>query len=102
MGMYLGAKSLPTPLYDANNVSFVYGDRTKYHYATSDQKRIWSEEGASVGSYQAGGTTDLPQNFRCVRNLGIDKVQKQNLNEKEYPAQAFEYIPEGELSLIHI
>lgn len=102
MGMYLGAKSLPTPLYDANNVSFVYGDRTKYHYATSDQKRIWSEEGASVGSYQAGGTTDLPQNFRCVRNLGIDKVQKQNLNEKEYPAQAFEYIPEGEYVTVKV
>ncbi|MEI3444882.1 MAG: hypothetical protein V8R04_12160 [Bacteroides thetaiotaomicron] len=26
MGMYLGANSLPSPLYDANNVSFVYAD----------------------------------------------------------------------------
>lgn len=37
MGMYLGANSLPSPLYDANNVSFVYADRANYHYATSDK-----------------------------------------------------------------
>lgn len=92
MGMYLGAKSLPTPLYDANNISFVYQDRIKYHYTTSDQKRIWSEEGASVGLYPSNGS-DIPENFRCVRNLGIDKTTELFLSENDYPAQAFEYLP---------
>lgn len=77
MGMYLGANSLPSPLYDANNVSFVYADRANYHYATSDKKRIWSEEGASVGDYYVGNA-DAPQSFRCVRNLGIDKAKMIN------------------------
>lgn len=98
MGMYLGANSLPTPLYDANNISFVYADRTNYHYTTSDKKRIWSEEGASVGNYPTSGTVEknLPHNFRCVRNLGIDKAPKgEELTVDEYPKQAFEYIPNG-------
>lgn len=94
MGMYLGAKSLPSPLYDANNISFVYGDRTNYHYTTSDKKRIWSEEGASVGDYPKDVIgKDLPQNFRCVRNLGIDKALNQDITINDYPKQAFEYIP---------
>lgn len=94
MGMYLGANSLPSPLYDANNVSFVYADRANYHYATSDKKRIWSEEGASVGDYYVGNA-DAPQSFRCVRNLGIDKAKNDKLEKTEYPKQAFEYIAEG-------
>lgn len=102
MGMYLGAKSLPTPLYDANNISFVYADRTNYHYTTSDQKRIWSEEGASVGAYPAGATgKNIPQSFRCVRNLGIDKTRNQTITEEEYPKQAFEYYPSGTLVKVY-
>lgn len=92
MGMYLGAKSLPSPLYDADNISFAYEDRANYHYATSDCKRIWSEEGASVGNYYVSNADD-PQNFRCVRNLGIDKSKSDKLEVTEYPDQAFEYIP---------
>ncbi|WP_185911622.1 MULTISPECIES: fimbrial protein [Bacteroides] len=97
MGMYLGAKSLPTPLYDANNISFVYGDRINYHYTTSDKKRIWSEEGASVGDYPTNETEEknLPQNFRCVRNLGIDKGLNDELKKDGFPEQAFEYIESG-------
>lgn len=94
MGMYLGAQSLPSPLYDANNISFAYADRVNYHYTTSNKKRIWSEEGASVGDYPTDGT--IPQNFRCVRNLGIDKAKNDPLSkEKDYPKQAFEYLPTG-------
>lgn len=97
MGMYLGAKSLPTPLYDANNISFVYADRTDHHYTTSDKKRIWSEEGASVGDYPTYTTEekDLPHNFRCVRNLGLDKAPNEELKRDEYPQQAFEYLDQG-------
>lgn len=97
MGMYLGAQSLPTPLFDANNISFVYGDRTDYHYTTSDGKRIWAEEGASVGNYPVNAQVEKnrPQNFRCVRNLGIDKSPGSTLAEDDYPKQAFDYKPNG-------
>ena len=54
MGMYLGAKSLPSPLLDSENINFVYSERGKYHYSTSDEKRIWSEEGASVSPWKSG------------------------------------------------
>ena len=95
--MYLGAQSLPTPLFDANNISFVYGDRTDYHYTTSDGKRIWAEEGASVGNYPVNAQVEKnrPQNFRCVRNLGIDKSPGSTLAEDDYPKQAFDYKPNG-------
>lgn len=97
MGMYLGAQSLPTPLFDANNISFVYADRTNYHYTTSDGKRIWAEEGASVGNYPVNAQVEKnrPQNFRCVRNLGIDKSPGSTLAENDYPTQAFDYEPNG-------
>lgn len=92
MGMYLGAKSLPSPLYDADNILFDYNDKENYHYAASNNKRIWSEEGASVGNYDA--IKVIPQNYRCVRNLGIDKARSDQLSKNnDYPKQAFEYIP---------
>lgn len=96
MGMYLGAKSLPSPLFDADNITFVYEDRANYHYATSNGKRIWSEEGASVGDYSVT-YADPPKNFRCVRNLGIDKPAGQNTVNKtnDLPQQAYEYKPTG-------
>ncbi|MBD3591381.1 fimbrial protein [Bacteroides sp. GM023] len=96
MGMYLGAKSLPSPLFDADNITFVYDDRENYHYVTSDKKRIWSEEGASVGDYSVNNAK-LPRNFRCVRNLGIDKTTKQTTVDKtkDLPQQAYEYKSTG-------
>lgn len=94
MGMYLGAKSLPSPLHDADNVSFVYSQRGDHHYGTSDNKRIWAEEGASVGNFGDGwGAGGQPRNFRCVRNLGIDKTKNATLQQNEYPKEAFEYKP---------
>lgn len=38
MGMYLGAKSLPSPLVDSENINFIYSERGNYHYSTSDKK----------------------------------------------------------------
>ena len=96
MGMYLGAKSLPSPLFDADNISFDFDYKENHHYATSDQKRIWSEEGASVGNYATSDANRNPQNFRCVRNLGIDKKTETTVSkENDYPKQAFEYKPKG-------
>jgi len=95
MGMYLGAKSLPSPLVDSENINFIYSERGNYHYSTSDKKRIWGEEGASVGDlYADGGNAwgaGSAQNFRCVRNLGIDITQANDIKKETYPKQAFEY-----------
>lgn len=95
MGMYLGAQSLPSPLFDADNISFVYANRVNHHYGTSDNKRIWSEEGASIGDFGQGHTAGAtPKNFRCVRNLGIDKKKGDKLTNKEnedYPKKAFDF-----------
>lgn len=95
MGMYLGAQSLPSPLFDADNISFVYKDRVNHHYGTSDNKRIWSEEGASISDFGQGHNSGAtPKNFRCVRNLGIDKKKNDQLTYREnedYPKKAFDF-----------
>lgn len=99
MGMYLGAESLPSPLFDANNISFTYEERINYHYPTSDNKRIWSEEGASVGNFDEGwGAGNTPKNFRCVRNLGIDKKK---ISQDDYPKNAFDYKASGTMIKIN-
>lgn len=100
MGMYLGAKSLPSPLVDSENINFIYSERGKYHYATSDKKRIWGEEGASVGNFSDGwGAGQAPLNFRCVRNLGIDVKNENDIKEENYPAQAFDYEPNAKVKV---
>lgn len=91
MGMYLGAESLPSPLFDANNITFDSDNKEDWHYATSDNKRIWSEEGGSVGAFSVG-YAEKPRNFRCVRNLGIDKAE---IVKNDYPANAFDYKASG-------
>lgn len=99
MGMYLGAKSLPSPLLDSENINFVYSERGKYHYSTSDEKRIWSEEGASVSPWKSGWGAGSAQNFRCVRNLGIDVTQESDIKKTNYPNQAFEYKDEARVKV---
>ena len=103
MGMYLGAKSLPSPLVDSENINFIYSERGNYHYSTSDKKRIWGEEGASVGDlYADGGNAwgaGSAQNFRCVRNLGIDITQANDIKKETYPKQAFEYKDEARVKV---
>lgn len=98
MGMYLGAESLPSPLFDANNITYDHPNRVNYHYATSDKKRIWSEEGGSVGDFDHGYDEGekTPKNFRCVRNLGMDKTP---IAKDSFPGQAFEYMPTARIKL---
>lgn len=99
MGMYLGAKSLPSPLIDSENINFVYSERANYHYSTSDKKRIWGEEGASVGELGNGWGAGETKNFRCVRNLGIDVANATEITKNNYPSQAFEYKGEQEVTV---
>lgn len=99
MGMYLGAKSLPSPLVDSENINFIYSERGKYHYSTSDKKRIWGEEGASVSDWGSGWGAGNAQNFRCVRNLGIDVTKSSDIAKNNYPNQAFEYKDEAKVKV---
>ena len=63
--MYLGAQSLPSPLFTPPATGTVTSGDTKYRFQTSDGDNIWAEEGCTNGS-QAG------QAIRCVRNLGLE------------------------------
>ena len=78
--MFLGAKSLPSPLFDDRSVSSVTYDDGNNHYITSNKQKIWAEEGCSFGGISSYGSKNYPKLLRCVRNLGlsnkdaIDKV----------------------------
>lgn len=71
----LGDRSLTTPLMQygvriADQSEL--GHATRHHYATSDQKIIWAEEGVSSSGLTAGIDDMMPWQVRCVRNLGVD------------------------------
>lgn len=74
----LGRSSLPSPLMDFSQSelpgSCGEDNNTIYHYATSDGKKMWLDEGMS-SSYFVGGNADYnhaPWQVRCVRNFGAD------------------------------
>lgn len=91
IGLYLGAQSLPSPLFTAqdrsafrseynSNFSHDYILRNKFHYATSNEQRFWADEGASFGNLEitsgarpggGGEKVRIPEKFRCVRMLGV-------------------------------
>lgn len=90
IGMYLGAESLVTPLFDADahpeSEKIKSGD-VKYHYLLSNGAKLWSEEGSSFGKRDTGS----PQQLRCVRNLNLD-MNGDNANKKEMVVgNSFEY-----------
>ncbi|MBC8591965.1 DUF4906 domain-containing protein [Oscillospiraceae bacterium N12] len=80
-GMFLGAESLTTPLFDADaypeGTVSLNGD-TRFHYMMSDNQKLWGEEGCSFGSR---GYAGQPQTLRCVRNLNLD-MNLDNAEEK--------------------
>ncbi|MBQ2858594.1 MAG: DUF4906 domain-containing protein [Bacteroidaceae bacterium] len=70
--IYLGAASLPSPLFNPNlitNNSTVTNNQYQYHIAASNNRRLWAEEGSSTGNFSEGWGS-VPSNIRCVRNLG--------------------------------
>lgn len=87
----LGRNSLETPLLDYNlnykldspapttandiKVEQKHQANTRFHYATSNQRVLWAEEGATINPEVdvLTGTWNLPpQNIRCVRALGTN------------------------------
>ncbi|ADV43891.1 DUF4906 domain-containing protein [Bacteroides helcogenes] len=69
VSMFLGAKSLPTPMFDDKSITHVDYNDGGNHYITSDKNKIWAEEGCSFGS--TDDVEKFPRLLRCVRNLNI-------------------------------
>lgn len=86
-GMYLGATSIPSPLftYSPSMDEKVKSGNPKYHFMTSDNNKIWAEEGCSNNG---SGSNPTAQQIRCVRNLGIEGADsKTNVPPRPYEAQ---------------
>lgn len=80
-GMFLGAESLTTPLFDADSYprgSVLLEGDTRFHYLLSNNQKIWGEEGCSIGDRGYAGE---PKQIRCVRNLNLD-MNSYNATEK--------------------
>ena len=84
--LVLGRNSLETPLldYDLNTqlnsppnsaTEQSHQGNTRFHYATSNQRALWAEEGTTINPQVdnlVGGWNLPPQQVRCVRALGTD------------------------------
>ena len=72
ISMFLGAKSLPSPLFNDKSISKVSYNDGNNHYLTSDKQKVWAEEGCSFGTAMGKyGDSQYPKLLRCVRNLGM-------------------------------
>lgn len=76
--LILGRNVLPTPIMNYARTSVPEfcgkGGNTYYHFATSDNSIVWSEEGTSLSFFnqQANEYSRSPWQVRCIRNLGTD------------------------------
>ena len=118
--MVIGRNSLETPLMDyASNPVMKNagaGDNghhfnTRFHYATSNQRILWAEEGMSTSPFPSGAIAESewnkrPWQVRCVRALGtnlkIIEADELNpafsVNNAESPTQIYPtYFQDGTL-----
>lgn len=92
VGMYLGAESLVTPLFDADaHPEKISSDAVQYHYLLSNDQKFWANEGATFGLRNASGSGGYPQQLRCVRNLNLDMNAGNAENENIKVGNAFKY-----------
>lgn len=92
--MIIGARSLETPLMDftetptltasSKQINGINNSNTRYHYATSDARIVWAEEGLAVSDWwQNSGDNGWifgAWEVRCVRNLGANYDSQENIN----------------------
>ena len=93
MGMYLGAESLVTPLFDADShpVGSIKTGDSQYQYLLSNNQKLWSDEGASIGARNAPNSGGSPKQLRCVRNLNLDMNASNAENKDIKVSNAFKY-----------
>lgn len=90
-GMFLGAESLTTPLFDADSYpqgSVSLNGDTRFHYLLSNNQKIWGEEGCSIGDR---GYAGQPKQIRCVRNLNLDMNSSNATTESKKVGNVFTY-----------
>lgn len=94
----LGRRSLTSPIMqDFDNITLynsskqpdnINNQNTRYHYAASDNKKIWTEEGLSVSNILDTGNNSWELGawqVRCIRNLGLDESATTDISiEKAY------------------
>lgn len=73
----IGRNSLRTPLMNYDQTTLPAGcandANTLYHFASSDSKIVWVDEGASSSAFYGGGNwSHAPWQVRCIRNLGTN------------------------------
>lgn len=61
---------------------------TRYHFASSDKKNVWAEEGTSSSDWLQGDWDMGAWQIRCVRNLGVNM---ERVIETDPVTQAYEY-----------
>lgn len=93
----IGRNSLRTPLMNYDQLSLPAGcssdANTLYHFASSDNKIIWVDEGASSSTFYGGGDwSHAPWQVRCIRNLGTN-LTTITKGEKVTPAYLTEHDP---------
>lgn len=78
-----------TPVYgfDGNNVSS--DNNTRFHFASSDKKVVWAEEGTSTSDWYQGDWEFGAWEVRCVRNLGVNMGRVID-NDPVTPAYTYE------------
>ena len=69
-----------------NNTSSDYN--TRFHYASSDKKVVWAEEGTSSSDWLQGDWDMGAWQIRCVRNLGVNM---ERVIDNDPVTQAYEY-----------
>lgn len=89
-GMFLGAESLTTPLFNADSYPKITTGDAKYHYLLSNDQKFWSDEGCSIG-----GRKDMdlpsPKDLRCVRNLNLDMNSSNAKDPKRKVNNVYKY-----------
>lgn len=61
---------------------------TRYHFASSDRRVVWAEEGTSSSSWLDGNWDMGAWQIRCVRNLGVNM---ERVIDNDPVTQAYEY-----------
>lgn len=91
----IGRNSLRTPLMNYDQLTLPAGcgsdANTLYHFASSDNKIVWVDEGASSSTFYGGGDwSHAPWQVRCIRNLGTN-LTTVTKGEKVTPAYLTEH-----------
>ncbi|MBO4965809.1 MAG: DUF4906 domain-containing protein [Muribaculaceae bacterium] len=89
----IGEKDLVTPLLSYNKPSLPFycqhGENALYHFALSNNKILWAEEGCSTSQFGGGLNNNwnkVPWEMRCIRYLGTNLTKTPSKGTVAAPA----------------